>query len=223
MARCYLVIFSLLFLNCCRHNNQRSVFTKSSRQTAINNDHLSKTTIYDTSVTLFGDTAYKLHLWAFHRELEGEEKANTVLTLKKIQDGRSVTLLNDSLYSRLPAIQFQDFNNDKTKDLLVFYDDGARANPRYHLYLVNSKSHNMIRIKGFEELTNAEFDPTNNIITSVGLSGSDYYSFYRITRKNKLINLGHAFEISEGHPWGFGDSAKYSHAIIQIKKENKMN
>ena len=80
----------------------------------------------------------------------------------------------------------------------------------------------MIPVKGFEKLTNAEFDSKSNIITSLGLSGTDYYSFYRITSENKLINLGHSFEVREAHYDEDGYDKKYEKALNAIKKENRL-
>ncbi|WP_426669952.1 FG-GAP repeat domain-containing protein [Mucilaginibacter sp. McL0603] len=178
--------------------------------------------IYDSSIILFNDTAYRVNIRVFDREAEGETKANAILILKQTQNGRMLILTKDSIYTRNGGyVQFADFNNDGIKDLLVFYTDGARANPRFHLYLINTKLHRLIPVKGFEELTNAEFDSKNNIIISVGLSGSDYYSFYRITRKNKLINLGHSFEVRESHSNEHADSVRYNNAIKAILKDNK--
>ena len=114
-----------------------------------------------------------------------------------------------------PIIDFLDFNNDKIKDVLVFCSNGARANPRYHLYLTDIKNHKLIRVKNFEELPNPDLDTVNNIITSIGLSGENYYKFYRIDTNNKLINLGHSFKENTI------DTAQYEKAIRQILKEYK--
>ncbi|HKC35314.1 MAG TPA: hypothetical protein VKB95_04600 [Chitinophagaceae bacterium] len=111
-----------------------------------------------------------------------------------------------------PEIAFQDFNNDKRKDVLIFYYTGARANPTYHLYLADFRNRELIRVKGFEKLPNPDLDTTNNIIISIALSGANYYSFYRINKGNKLINLEYSF--TENH----GDSTQYVRAIRKIRK-----
>ena len=112
-------------------------------------------------------------------------------------------------------ISLQDFNNDKVKDVLVFCYTGARANPTYHLYLVDIKRKSLKYVRGFEELPNPELYTSNNIITSLALSGTNYYSFYRINSKNKLINLGRSFEAD------IGDSTKYEKAMQQILKNRR--
>jgi len=114
-----------------------------------------------------------------------------------------------------PFIDFQDFNNDKIKDVLIFYSTGARANPTYHLYLTDKKNRKLIRVTGFEKLPNPSLDRTNNIITSIGLSGTNYYSFYRINMKNRLVNLRHSYEENPS------DSTQYEKAIRQILRSRE--
>jgi hypothetical protein len=65
-------------------------------------------------------------------------------------------------------------------------------------------------VKGFENLPNPELDTTNNIITSIALSGTNYYTFHRINSKKKLVNLGHGFETD------LEDTTKFDRAIKQI-------
>ena len=119
------------------------------------------------------------------------------------------------MFCMYPDIDFQDFNNDKVKDVLVFYYTGARANPTYHLYLSDIKNRQLIRVKGFEDLPNPDLDTTHNIIESIALSGTNYYSFYRINSNNRLINLGHDFDEDPK------DSTQYEKALRQILKEHK--
>jgi len=145
------------------------------------------------------------------------EKNNAVLSFGKQEKNQTEILFRDSMFCMYPNIDFQDFNNDKIKDPLVFYYTGGRANPTYHLYLTDNKNHKLIRVKGFEELPNPYLDTINNIISSVALSGTNYYCFYRINSKNKLINLGYSFEENPK------DTTQFEKAIRQIlkKKESK--
>ncbi len=220
MSKLFLFIFSILIFCACQQKSKAKIALSSPKRPPADPNLIYDTIPSDYSVTLFNDTAYyKLHITVFDTGAYDETKANAVLALKKNQRGRVTVLLKDSIYFSRPFyMQFKDFNNDKIKDLLFFYYDGARANPRYTLYLVHLKSHSLTRVKGFEELTNAELDSTNNVITSTALSGTAYYSFYRITRKNKLINLGHSFEAREND----SDTLKYNKAIQKIKKENRL-
>ena len=214
-----LVILLLVFCSCKQKTNNKVLKPSLKRVEAKYPIDTAKA-IYYGSLILFNDTAYRLNI---RMDSGDEAKGNAILTLKQIQNGKTLILTKDRIFSQNGGyVQFADFNNDGIKDILVFYSDGARANPRFHLYLINNKLHRLIPVKGFEELTNAEFDSKNNIITSLGLSGTDYYSFYRITSENKLINLGHSFEVREAHYDEDGYEAKYDKAIKAIKKENRL-
>ncbi|GAO43341.1 hypothetical protein FPE01S_02_04460 [Flavihumibacter petaseus NBRC 106054] len=183
--------------------NQADSFNQT--QPKLNNDY---TTI------LFGDSSYILILHLFDTTNNYDaEKNNTILTFSKKGRNQTKALFRDSMFCMYQDIDFKDFNNDKIADITVFYYTGARANPTYHLYLTDLKNHRLIRVKDFEELPNPDLDTTNNIITSIALSGTNYYSFYRIDTKNKLKNLGHSFNENPN------DSTQYEKAIRQILKK----
>jgi|SRR6185437_11256876 len=217
MARYFILIFSLVVLSSCKSNDKRKVSVKSSHQSTSNN-RSTRGSIYDSSVVLFGDTAYQLHLHIFKMEMYDETKPNATLTLKCNRNGVQKVVLVDSLYCMQPDIDFKDFNNDGIKDLLIFNYIGGRANPTYHLYLVNNRKHVLEKVKGFEQLPNPELDSASNIITSVALAGMDnLYAFYRINKKNKLINLGHSFKENPR------DTDQFNRVIKKIKKENRVD
>jgi hypothetical protein len=167
----------------------------------------------DSAVTVFDDSAYRFALHIFDKNGYDREINNAIVTFSKKEGDQIKVIFRDSLYSMYPYIEFQDFNNDKIKDVLVFCYTGARANPTYHLYLSDIKNHQLRRVKEFEELPNPNLDSTNNIITSVALSGTNYYHFYRISNNDKLIDLGYNFEENPT------DSTQYEHAIQQIVKK----
>ncbi|MDP4265128.1 MAG: hypothetical protein Q8941_21550 [Bacteroidota bacterium] len=184
--------------------------TQSSRVGTTNERHAH---IYaDKTVTLFGDSSYKLTLHIFDTLNYNQETRNAVLTFSKQEKNYEKVFFRDSMYCLYPGIDFKDFNNDKIKDVLIFYYTGARANPTYHLYLTDLKNRKLIRVRGFEELPNPDLDTTNNIIISIALSGTNYYSFYRINKVNKLVNLGYGFNENPG------ESNQYERTIRKIKK-----
>jgi hypothetical protein len=212
------ILLSLLFisLTACLDKTQPST-VEATIAKPTDTTTIARTEIYnDSTITLFGDSSYKLTLQTFDTANNYDaERNNTVLILSKQDRNQIKVLFRDSLFCMYPDIDFQDYNNDKIKDVLVFYYTGARANPTYHLYLTNLKNHNLIRVKGFEELPNPALDTTNNIITSIALSGTNYYSFYRINTQNKLIDLGHRYEENPN------DSTQYEKAIRKILKKHK--
>jgi len=216
MNRPLLLSFLFISLAACYDNAQSSNVNTSAAK-PVDTKIKTETEVYtDTTVILFGDTSCELTLHIFDTTNNYDaENNNAVLTLSEQERNQNKILFHDSIFCMYPDIDFKDFNNDKIKDVLIFYYTGARANPTYHLYLSDSKNHKLIRVKGFEELPNPDLDTTNDIITSIALSGANYYSFYRIDTKNKLINLGHSFEENPN------DSTQYEKAIRQILKKNE--
>jgi len=109
-------------------------------------------------------------------------------------------------------IAFMDFNNDGIKDLLVFHSTGARANPTYYLYLLDKNNLQLIQVRHFEDIPNPYLDSSANIIVGVGLAGSNYFSFYRLSKTNKLITL---LKDVEEDP---KDSLQYEKIIKRLNK-----
>jgi hypothetical protein len=170
----------------------------------------------DTTISIFENAKYFLTLHVFNEENSDETIKNTIVTFQKKEKDKIRIIFRDSLFCMYPDIRLRDFNNDGIKDVTIFYYTGGRANPTYHLYIVNPANHTLSYVKGFEDLPNPELDKKNNIIGSIALSGENhYYSFYRINSKSKLINLGHSFYENPK------DSMQYEKTIRKIlKKQN---
>ena len=217
MDRLFLLNLLFISLAACFDKTQSSrVYTTLAKPFGATTKLKGEIYADSTTVTLFGDNSYKLTLHIFDTtNIYDAENNNAVLTFSKQDKRQTKILFRDSLFCMYPDIVFRDFNNDKIKDVIVFYYTGARANPTYHLYLTDNKNHKLIRVKGFEELPNPNLDTANNIIESIALSGSNYYRFYRIDKKSKLINLGHGFEENPN------DSTQYEKAIQQILNKNE--
>jgi len=194
--------------------------TETNRGVVNHADSLAKPiqdslpTTYDTTIMIFKNTSYKLSLHVFDTETFNEEKNNSTISFNRIQRDKIERIFQDSFYCMSSLMDFQDFNNDGIKNVLFFYYTGARANPTYHLYLVDTNHHRLTYVKGFEDLPNPELDSTNNIISSSALSGGNVgVSFYRINSKSKLINLGHSFDAE------FGDDEPFDRAKRKIINE----
>jgi len=196
-----LKIITMVLLSTGHFSNQNRVIPKIQHK--------------DTTISLFNSSRYQLTLHFFNEEIKDEEVNNTIITFQRMDHGKSVILFRDSLFCMYPEISLQDFNNDGINDIMIFYSTGARANLTYHLYITNPKNHTLNRVNDFEKLTNPALDRENNIIVSVGLAGSNYYSFYRITSKYKLLNLGHSFEETRS------DTTQFERAIHAILKGAK--
>ena len=165
-----------------------------------------------TDSILFGNKDYHFSLRVFAPKEYDEEKFNAVFTFYKLTNQKKVILRRDSLYCMYNDVDFMDFNNDGVKDLLVFHSTGARANPTYYLYLLDKKNLQLIRVLHFEDITNPYLDSSANIIVGIGLAGSNYYSFYRLSKTNKLITL---LKDVEEDP---NDSLQFEKIIRRLKK-----
>ena len=212
------IAFILLLASCTdmpSGSNANAAFVNQvDSSIAIKNGSLPTT--FDSTLTLFTDTSYKLKFHVFDTQNFNEEKSNSTVTFSHIKGYKAERIFQDSFYCMSPLIEFQDFNNDGVKDILFFYYTGGRSNPTYHLYLVDTINHKLTYVKGFENLPNPDLDSANNVISSSALYGTKVgFSFYRIDTNDKLINLGHSFETE------FGDFTKYDKAIKQIIKQRR--
>ena len=169
----------------------------------------------DTTIFLFADVNYRLTLHIY-KSIEGvhEDETNATLTLSKKVNGQTRILLHDSLFCSRPEIKLVDFSNDHVKDIMITHAFDVRSNQMNYLYIVDNKLKKIFFVKGFEEIRNPEFDGKNNIITSYAVSGKDYYSFYRISKKNKLIDLNKSFDAQKNE----NDSINYEKAIRAIRR-----
>ncbi len=190
-----------------------NAYCQASPKVKRNND----LTYFDTTINLFGDSSYKLalHYWGLtdFGQYSGD-KENATFTVYNSTGGHKKILLSDSLNCLDPMIMFDDFNNDKIKDLMIFHSTGGRANPTYYLYLVDPRNKTLTSIRGFEDIPNPSLDTAENIITGSALySDKIFFTFYTINNENKLIDLKHGFEEE------LNDSLTYENAIKQIHKE----
>ncbi|MBS1732660.1 MAG: hypothetical protein JST02_05135 [Bacteroidetes bacterium] len=143
---------------------------------------------FDTTISVF--TNYKLRLEIYNAEKinDYDTATNAKITFSRQRDYRTSVLFSDLVFCKAPILKFQDFNNDGVKDILIFFDYDVRSNKMYHLYLLNPKSKELIRVKDFEDIKNPEFNPKKNIVESHVISGRNYYTYYRINNSNKLID-----------------------------------
>jgi hypothetical protein len=162
--------------------------------------------------TLSGSKNYHFSLHIFDTTASDKTKCNAVFTFYKFTNQKKVILRRDSLYCMDNFTDFVDFNNDGVKDLLIFHSTGARANPTYYLYLLDKKNLQLTRVLHFEDIPNPYLDSPANIIVGVGLAGSNYYSFYRLSKTNKLITL---IKDVEEDP---KDSLQYEKIIKRLNK-----
>lgn len=103
----------------------------------------------------------------------------------------------EQLYLKLinNNLTYSDYNGDGIKDLLIFSETGGRGgNAFYYLFLINPKNKKIIRVKNFENIVNPEYDHKHKLIISYGLSGTNHYGIYKISKDNKAYQIGKSFD-----------------------------
>ena len=157
-----------------------SLFTKCDGQPAFN--------AFDTTISIFTNYKLKIEIYDPEKINDYDTATNARITFTRYQSHKAYTHFSDLLFCKAATVKLQDFNNDGVKDVLIFYDYDVRSNEMYHLYLVNPKSKELIRVKNFEDVKNPEFNQKKNIIESHVISGKNYFTYYRINKSNKLID-----------------------------------
>ena len=71
---------------------------------------------------------------------DGEKNCLLIIT-QKLKNKNSI-LVKDSIFSKVQKIEFEDYNNDNIKDILIQNISDVRSNWTYNLYLYNSKTNN---------------------------------------------------------------------------------
>lgn len=116
-----------------------------------------------------------------------ESDKNCILSINQKIKNKNSLLIKDSIFSSTQQIEFQDFNNDNIKDLLVQNISDVRSNWTYTLYLYNSRTNSFKKVTGFEEIKNPSYNSKYNIIESPVNSGTNWAAFYKI-KNNKVHN-----------------------------------
>ncbi|CAD0004186.1 MULTISPECIES: XAC2610-related protein [Flavobacterium] len=167
--------------------------------------------------TIKCDSIYKnkgitIKLKNFDTETDGyNDEKNSILIISQKINNKSSVLVKDSIFSSAQKIEFQDFNYDGIKDILIQNISDVRSNWTYNLYLYNSKTSDFIKIIGFEEIKNPTYNVKYNIVESYATSGQDWVSFYKI-KKNRIYDYG--ITIVDDHGKNF--EKEYQKAIKKI-------
>ena len=131
--------------------------------------------------SIYKDKGITIKLLNFDDEKDGyENDKNSILIINQKINGKSSTLIKDSIFSRVQEIEFKDFNGDKIKDVLIQNIADVRSNWTYNLYLYNPQTNNFKRVVGFEEIKNPSYNSKYKIIESHVNSGKNWAAFYKI-------------------------------------------
>lgn len=168
-------------ISCAKENKYNSNKDPDSTKiaTKLVDDHLRTVEVICDSV--YPKKNYKITLKIINNYIsDWLPRNNAVFILEELTNNHSIEIYKDSIYTRMSEIKFEDFNNDKIKDILVQNFSDVRSNLTYNLYLVDTTDNRLKKIKGFETIKNPEYLPKHNLIFNYVLSGSCWTSFYQI-------------------------------------------
>lgn len=123
---------------------------------------------------------YKIIQTFIPESVDSTDNKNTVFQFILTEHNKQTIIYQDTIYSNNGEIEFKDFNNDGTKDILIQHISDVRSNQHYYLYLVDTKHDKLTKIKGFEEIKNPNYLPKYNLIDNYVMSGKTWTSFYKI-------------------------------------------
>ena len=170
--------------------------------------------------TIYKNKDYKIVQQYFPGGIDTVSDNNTVFQLFSKQE----IIYQDTLFSFTREIDFQDFNGDNIKDILIHNISDFRSNWTYYLLIVDTINNSVKKIKGFEEIKNPNYLPEYNLIGNYVISGENWTSFYEIQndtiRDFNIVIYDNQYENSTY-------DEEYKKAITKILKqrqhENKMN
>ncbi|QQQ29583.1 XAC2610-related protein [Chryseobacterium indoltheticum] len=189
----FLVLTSII--SCHKHlETQKITSTKINTSAMVKNDIPAQDSIFENEIicdSVYQNKNYKIVLRHFSREKGYDENdKNTVFIFSKKINGKYEELLRDSIESHVGAYEFQDFNGDKIKDILIQNISDIRSNWTYYLYLVDLKNDRLTKVKNFNQIKNPHYLPQNNLIDNEVMSGRNWTSFYQI-KKDTVFDFGY--------------------------------
>lgn len=189
--RFILIFVFLYFLTCCNSSGQKKstqvfVTTKAVQNNSIKlevEDFVPTEIICDS---IYKNKKYKIVVSNFSNETSYDAGVyNSIFKFYKLENGNYQELYRDSIQRHFDEILFQDFNNDKVKDILIENISDVRSNLTYYLYLVDTTTDKLKKIKNFETIKNPNYLPKYDLIDNMVMSGRDWTAFYKI--KNDSI------------------------------------
>jgi hypothetical protein len=146
----------------------------------------------------FQDKSYVLAIqYAVDEKETAEEDVNALVYFGKIGSKMDQVFWKQKIYAKLinDNVSYEDYNNDRIKDIVIFSETGARGgNAFYYLFLIDPKNKKINRVKNFENIVNPEYNRKYHVVVSYGLSGTNNYSIYKISKDYKAYQTGKSFE-----------------------------
>lgn len=180
-----LFILTLLTLNSCNNSGvqTKTSIADTSKIVSTALDKTIKDGFETTEIncdTVYLGKVYKLILRKFDSTSEDETKFNSVFSFQKRTNGKYSEIFSDSIFNITQDVKFEDFNNDKVKDILVQNYSDVRSNWTYYLYLIDTTYDRLKKIIGFEEIKNPSYVSKYDLIDNHVVSGTNWTSFYKI-------------------------------------------
>lgn len=179
MKKAIIVFIVIIFMVSCSKNRvEKNQLEKNSNNEIILCDSIYK------------DKKYQIMLKRFSGEKGSSKGINTVFVLGKKENGQFKELMKDSIQSDFGSFEFEDFNGDGIKDILIENISDVRSNLTYYLYLVDLENDKLTKVKNFNEIKNPHYLPEYNLIDNEVMSGRNWTSFYQI-RKDTVFDFGY--------------------------------
>jgi len=181
-----LFILTLLILTSCNNSGvqTKTSLADTSKIVSPSLDKKIKDDFETTEIncdTVYLGKGYKLTLRKFDSTNEDETKFNSVFSFQKRTNGKYSEIFSDSIFDIVQDVKFEDFNNDKVRDILIQNFSDVRSNWTYYLYLVDTTHDSLKKIKGFEKIKNPSYVSKYDLIDNYVVSGTNWTSFYKIT------------------------------------------
>lgn len=179
LASRLLLVFTTLFLAISCNSSQKSEAPVATKDTLPLTSSEGKQTFEILLDSIYNNKNYKI-VQEYYSDGIGADSSNTntVFTFLKLDD--TAVVFKDTVYSRTGDIEFEDFNGDNIKDILIQNLSDVRSNWTYELYLVDTTKNKLTKIRGFNEIKNPNYLPQYDLIDNSVVSGRNWTSFYKI-------------------------------------------
>lgn len=179
MKKAITVFIVLIFMvSCSKNRAEKNQLEENSKDEIILCDSIYK------------DKKYQIMLKRFSGEKGFSKGINTVFVFGKKENGQFKELMKDSIQSDFGSFEFEDFNGDGIKDVLIENISDVRSNLTYYLYLVDLENDKLTKVKNFNEIKNPHYLPEYNLIDNEVMSGRNWTSFYQI-QNDTVFDFGY--------------------------------
>lgn len=175
--------------------------------------------------TILPEKGYSVSLkYDASNESWDETIPNMLFSFSHDNNGSEKNIYQEKLFSQFKNVEFEDFNGDGVKDILIENISDVRSNLTYNLFLVDLKNQKLIKIEGFNEIKNPNYLSKYNLIDCMVMSGQNWTSFYKI-ENNKVKDFGYTIKMGEDENGRDYDYDKNYNKILKniLKSEKKQH